>query len=282
MPLIGRIRDVYDTLPASERALADILLEFPGDITVYSASELAERAQVSNAAVSRFIKRLKFEDYRDARQMVRRAQASGQPIYLNNSLVQPPSRARSIEQHLERDQSNLLATFQALDRKQLAAAVRALVKAERIWTLGFRNSYFFAGYLRRQLNQSRPDVTLLPQPGQIVMEDLAAAGRKDLVAIVGMRRRVVQLETVMSYLRTRKVPVLYITDHRAVKTAELATWTFRCQSRGVSLFDSYVSVISLLNFLCTELAAETADAGRRRLALIEDGMAACREIHPGN
>jgi DNA-binding MurR/RpiR family transcriptional regulator len=277
-----RIRSAYDDLPTSERAVADLMLEFPGDVAIYSATELAERTNVSNAAVTRLVKRLGYADYREAQREVRAQQATGQPIYLNNSLVQPPTQGASLTQHLERDVLNLRATFEGLVPNDLDDAIRAILKAEQVFTLGFRNSYFFASYLRRQLNQVRPSVHLLPLPGQVVMEDLGAVTPKDLVIAVGMRRRAALLTPAMKLLHSRKVPVLYITDHRTVRTAKLARWVFRCHARGVSLFDSYVPVISLLNYLSTEVMAQAGPAGRKRLKQIEEALDACGEIDPAN
>lgn len=277
-----RIRSAYDDLPTSERAVADLMLEFPGDVAIYSATELAERTMVSNAAVTRLVKRLGYADYREAQREVRAQQATGQPIYLNNSLVQPPSQGASLTQHLERDVLNLRATFEGLTPKDLDEAIRAILKAEQVFTLGFRNSYFFASYLRRQLNQVRPSVHLLPLPGQVVMEDLGAATQKDLVIAIGMRRRAALVTPAMKLLQARKVPVLYITDHRTVRTAKLARWVFHCHARGVSLFDSYVPVISLLNYLSTEVMAQAGASGRKRLKQIEDALDACGEIDPAN
>lgn len=277
-----RIRATYDDLPKRERALADLLLEFPGDVAIYSATELAKRADVSNAAVTRLIQRLGYGDYREAQNEVRAQQSTGQPLYLNNSLVQPPTQGDSPALHLERDIMNLRATFDGLAPGELEEAVRAVVKADQIWVVGFRNSYFFASYFRRQLNQARPRVHLLPQPGQIVMEDLGPATAKDLVVVVGMRRRVRLLNQVMKFLHARRVPILYITDHRSVRTAKLARWIFRCHARGVSLFDSYVPVISLLNYLSTEIMAQAGSNGRRRLNQIEEGIDYCDEVDPTN
>jgi DNA-binding MurR/RpiR family transcriptional regulator len=277
-----RIRHTYDELPTSERALADLLLEFPGDVAIYSATDLAKRAKVSNAAVTRLIKRLGFGDYREAQSEVRAQQSTGQPLYLNNSLVQPPTQGDSPVQHLERDIMNLRATFESLVPGEMEDAVRAILKAEQVWTLGFRNSYFFASYFRRQINQARPRVHLLPLPGQVVMEDLGAVTGKDLVIVIGMRRRASLLYHVMKYLHSRKIPILYITDHRSVRTAKLARWVFRCHARGVSLFDSYVPVISLLNYLSTEIMAQAGGAGRRRLKQIEEGLDYCGEVDPAN
>lgn len=279
--LEARLKRVYGELPGSERAFADIILEFPGDIVVYSATDLAERAQVSKAAVSRLMKRLGYADYREAQKEVRDAQANGQPLYLNSSMVLPPTEGGSIQRHLEREVMNLRGTLEALDQDQVATAVEAILKARRVWTLGFRNSYSFAAYLRRQLIYARPDVTLLPIPGQIVTEDLGAAGPEDLVIIIGLRRRLKLLSRAMEMLHRRGVPTLYITDHRAVATTKLATWTFPCQVRGLSLFDSYVGVISLLNFLSTEVVALAGEAGRQRMKAVESAVYDVEEMEVG-
>ena len=46
------IRSKYDEMPGSERALADHVLEYPNEVLLYSATELADRAGASKAAVN--------------------------------------------------------------------------------------------------------------------------------------------------------------------------------------------------------------------------------------
>jgi len=267
--MIEKIREHYENLPSSERPLADLLLEFPGDVTLYAAGELAARAGVSNAAATRLFKRLGYADYRAARAEVRAAQASGQPIYLNNSIPNAPASNDALERQLEQDIANLRATYSALDKDALAEAISAIGTAEKVWCIGLRNSYFFASYLRRQLMQTRAEVHLLPQPGQILMEEVAAIGAKDVAVVIGLRRRAEITALAMDYLSKAGMPILYVTDHQADRTARLATWVLRCRTRGVSLFDSYVGVISLLNHVSTEVVAAAGNQGRRRMAMIE-------------
>jgi DNA-binding MurR/RpiR family transcriptional regulator len=274
--LIDRIRSAYESMPVSERPLADLLLEFPGDIALYTAGELAARAGVSNAAVTRFVQRLDYRDYRAARAAVRAAQAAGHPLYLNSSLRAAPTYGDALERQLAQDLDNLRATYETLDRGALTGAIEALRAARAVWCIGVRNSYFFASYMRRQLHQARPAVHLLPQPGQVLMEDVAGIEGRDMAFVVGLRRRAEITATAMQNLRRRGVPILYVTDHRADRTARLATYVLRCRTRGVSLFDSYVAVISLLNHICTEVSAR--DEARRRIAMIEAANAESGEI----
>lgn len=53
-----RIRDALPELHPSEQKLAKLVLDFPGEMAGYTATEIAELANVSNAAVSRFVRRI--------------------------------------------------------------------------------------------------------------------------------------------------------------------------------------------------------------------------------
>jgi DNA-binding MurR/RpiR family transcriptional regulator len=229
-----------------------------------------------------FVKRIGYSSYGAMKREIREAQDAGEPIYLNTAQVTLAREGDSTMRHLEQDLRNLRQTFEALDPEQLDAVVAQILIARRVWVIGFRNSHFFAAYVRRQLIQSRPDVILLPAAGQTLMEDMGIAAPDDLVIAIGLRRRPPQLARVMKAMRHVGVPIAYVTDRVAVSTRELATWCFPCQVRGVSLFDSYVGVISLLNYLCTEVAAQAGDGGREHLSRIEDLMDIMGEIDTTN
>ena len=71
--LVARITRHRDDLSPTERRLAEFLIDFPGNLPAYTATELANAARVSNAAVTRFFHRLGYESYNDARRQVRLA-----------------------------------------------------------------------------------------------------------------------------------------------------------------------------------------------------------------
>lgn len=277
-----RIQAQYERMPGSERPLADLILEYPGDILLHSATSLSKRAKVSKAAVTRFVQRIGYGSYGEMQREVREAQDAGEPIYLNTANITPAREGDSLRRHVEQDLVNLRQTFEALRPEDLDAVVNRVISARRVWVIGFRNSHFFAAYIRRQLIQSRPDVFLLPAAGQTLMEDLGAATPDDLVIGVGLRRRPPQLRRVMEVMHGAGVPIAYITDRVAVATTRFAKWCFPCQVRGMSLFDSYVGVISLLNYLCTEVAAQTGESSRAHLSRIEDLMELMDEIDTTN
>jgi DNA-binding MurR/RpiR family transcriptional regulator len=268
----------YEEMPGSERTLADRVLEYPNEVLLYSATELAKRAGASKAAVSRFVKRLGYSDFREMQRKIRHAQMTGDPIFLS---AVPDDEQSSLSRHLECDVASLRDTIEQIDATMIEEVSQKILSAKRVVCLGFRNSYVFANYLRRQLIVIRPEVSLTPGAGQMLMEDFGDLGPDDLLITIGLRRRSAQLARAMELYRDQGVPIAYVTDRRAVRTREFATWVFACQVRGTSLFDSYVGVVSLLNFLATHTYHASGRKGRRRLNVIEGMLEALGELDPG-
>jgi RpiR family carbohydrate utilization transcriptional regulator len=63
--VIARIRSNYLTLLASERRIADFIVEHPVDAAQMSIDQISEKSQVSKTTVTRFCRKLGYEGYRD-------------------------------------------------------------------------------------------------------------------------------------------------------------------------------------------------------------------------
>jgi DNA-binding MurR/RpiR family transcriptional regulator len=277
-----RIKEVYESMPGSERALADRVLEYPSDVILCSATELANLAGASKAAVSRFVKRLGYSDFRDMQREIRHAQSTGDPLFLTAGRLHPTGAEGSLAAHLAQDAACLRQTIESIDEQAANAVARRIVEARRVVCLGFRNSYFFASYAKRQINYIRPNVSLIPEPGQMLMEEISDLGPTDLLLAVGLRRRPPILADVLKLMQEQNVPIAYVTDRRAVSTTKYATWSMPCQVRGTSLFDSCVGVVSLLNFICTRATEFAGLEGRNRMRRVEEMLDLLGELDPGN
>src|SRR5271166_2861822 len=157
-PLEQTIRTNYDRLPIGERKLADVVLEMRCELAAYSATELAESAGVSKATASRLVRRLGFSGYEAMRQQARASPASGSP--LAELAAERPDKG-TLERHVEHDIACLTRTM-GISADLVRRAVEILAQADRIWVVGFRNSYVLALYARALLAQVKPDARLLP------------------------------------------------------------------------------------------------------------------------
>jgi DNA-binding MurR/RpiR family transcriptional regulator len=281
-PLEGRILDLYGRLPAGERRLADVVLERARDLAGYTAGELAAAAGVSNATAARFFRRLGFGSYAEARRAQRPRPAWGSPLEGMGADRPATSLGAAVGRHLTNDIRNLTRTFEALDTGRLARAVELLERARKVRVGGFRNSFALAAYAAGVMSGVRPDVRLLPGAGLNLAEDLAGLAEGDALLAVGFRRRPPVLGRIMAAARELGADVVYLTDLSASRSAEHATLTLRCHSRGSAMFDSYVAPVSLLNLLCSALACRLGPRAHERLSRVERLHRLLEDVETGN
>ncbi|WP_077002513.1 MurR/RpiR family transcriptional regulator [Variovorax sp. KK3] len=263
---VRRVRANLDALPDTERKLADFVLEFPGELAGYAGNELAELAGVSPSTVSRFIRRIGYENYEEARRHVREEKQSGSPLF--QSSVAERKRGDRVAMHAGASAANLASTFERLADPQMAAIVKAIIAADQVLIFGSRSSHGFAVYLRWQIIQVVPRVTAIPGAGETLGEHLAGIGERDCVIVFGMRRQTRQLGAVLEAASKARAKIVFVSDHSSPDYAS-ATWSLQCDCRGTGPLDNHVAVMALCDLLATMVIDASGAAGHKRLAEIE-------------
>lgn len=273
--LIRRIQDALHRLSVSERRLAEVVLDFPGDIAGYSASELAHLANVSNATVTRFIKHLGYENYEEARRSVRAEHGAGSPLFLAGSKKNAP--VGSLPAHVQQGLANLESTFRRLSEDEITGIASAMVKARKVWIVGYRASHGLAYYLRWQIVQVVAGATLVPGPGETLAETVASMTNEDVVVVFALRRRVAVLPALVDQAMRMGAQVLLITNGQALDGFR-PTWVLRCDSQAPGPLDNHVAVMMICHMLATRIIELSGTDGRRRLATIETVHEALSEL----
>jgi len=270
LSLEKRMQDSIGEMPATEQRIAELLLHSPGLLVTHTATELAALAATSKAAVSRFIHRLGYRSFTEARRQARQAQDWGSPLYLGQEPQdQPSSLVAKWAQHAMSDNANLDKTQRAQDRETLSFSIERLAKARRVVCLGYRNSALHARYAATQLTLLRDDVTLSTDTSDHLATTLYGLDQEDLVMVVALRRRVPLLLQALDLLEDQGVPVLLITDPSGLAIAKRSHHVLTCHCQSNGLFDSYAASMSLLNFLINETAQTLGQSARARLRDIE-------------
>jgi len=263
---VRRVRSRLGELSNTERQLADFLLEFPGELASYAGNELAQLAGVSPSTVSRFIRRLGYENYEEARRQVRQEQEIGSPLLQAGAAA--PRHLKSVAAHFQQSQANLADTFERLSDATMGEISRAIAAAPQVLIFGTRSSHAFATYLRWQIIQVLPRVVAIPGPGETVAEYTAGLGERDCVIVFGTRRQTAQMDRVLEAAQRASARIVYISDQASPDFAG-ATWSLQCQCRGPGPLDNHVAVMALCDLLATMVIEAAGSAGRKRLAAVE-------------
>ena len=261
-----RVRQALPDLHPAERRLGDFVCDFPGELASYSASELASLAHVSNATVSRFIQRLGYENYDEARRHARAEKQTGSRLFLSTSA--DSSAGQSVAAHVAQGIANIEASFLAITETQINAVATALLDARKVWVIGFRSSHPFASYLQWQLTQVIENIVAIPGPGQTLGEHLVSLDERDVVILFGLRRRIARIDPMLDQIEKSRAKLLYITDEGAAFLTS-AAWHIRCQTLAPGPLFNHVAVMALCHLIITRCLEHADVAGRNRLRSIE-------------
>lgn len=263
---LGAVRESLSRMPPTERRLAEFLLNFPGELASYNASELAKLANVSNATVSRFVQRLGYASYEDARRHVRTEQNTGAAIYLSGTKEDAASDL--IDLHFAQGARNLTDTGKSMSIAEIDEIADAILSARRVALFGFRTSQAFASYLHWQMLQVVDSSRLLPQPGQTLGEEIASFTEEDCVLFFALPRRIRDNDLILEHIRKSGAKLLYITDDKMPPNSGV-TWHLRCRTGAPGQLFNHVSVIGLCHLLATRVIERAGTPARKRLSYIE-------------
>ena len=111
---------------------------------------MAQLSGVSKATVSRLFKRLGYDKYKDMRDELRTLRQSGMPLTDQRDAVQGNTL---LARHYKQEMANLTQWVNALDARQFAEALTAMVAARRIVVVEDLPRSMLGKVLRRKVRE---------------------------------------------------------------------------------------------------------------------------------
>lgn len=155
--VLDRVKSAYASLRPSERRVADYVLSDPDACTQCTISELAERVQVSQPTVVRFVQAMGFDGYRSFKYCLLRDRSGKSPQSpyfdpMGDLDLKPWDCLEDLPLKETRMAGGLLEdTLKSLSTQELSRAVRMLATARTIDIYGVENSFTPANDLLTKL-----------------------------------------------------------------------------------------------------------------------------------
>ncbi len=260
-----RIQERFDALTASERKLADLLLDRPDEILTFSASELSRLAGVSKATAARFFRNLGYADFNDVRLQAREERNRTGPIHQAALPFERASAATTVSTHLQVEIANLTRTFEELRSDLVQQIAEKLAGAPRLWVVGLGAEATLARHAQFVLGASGlPSIWSLKTPAcgpRNSPPPAQATGSSPSPSAPG---RAISRPSSTSPAPRRIERVVVTDPTSAARAARYGATALPCHVSAPSGATSYTAALSMLALLSDAVAAKLGPIALRR------------------
>lgn len=244
------------TFSKGQRAIARYITESYDKAAFMTASRLGKTVGVSESTVVRFAVELGFDGYpsmqKAMQEMVLNRLTSVQRIEVASTRMADQDVLSSV---LHTDMERLRRTQESVDREAFARGVEALLSARRVVILGVRSAAPLANFLGYYLGYMLPNVKVVTASGEGEMfEQIVTVGKEDAVVAFSFPRYSSATVHGAKYCRSTGAAVIGITDNHQSPLAESCDHVLIAKSGMLSLVDSLVAPLSLVNALVVAIA----------------------------
>ena len=158
---------------------------------------------------------------------------------------------------LQSDAEKLRRTDETLNRDDFNSAVEAIVAAKRVYILGVRSAAPLANFLGYYLRYLSDNVYIVTASGASEMfEQIVGVNDGDAVIAFSFPRYSATTLKTAQYCRSTGATVIGVTDTKLSSLGQCSDHVLVAKSDMVSLVDSLVAPLSVVNALIVALAAK--------------------------
>ena len=269
--ILAILEEKEPTFSKGQRRIAGYITESYDKAAFMTASRLGKTVGVSESTVVRFAVELGYEGYPEMQkamqEMVMNRLTAVQRIEVANDQI---GNQDILTKVLQADADKLRQTAETISRDSFHAAVNAILKARRIYVMGVRSAAPLANFVGYYLNYMFDDIRVITASGAGEMfENLVRITPEDVVLAFSFPRYSSATLKAAQYCRGVGATVIGITNSNLSPLAEKSDYVLTAKSDMVSLVDSLVAPLSVVNALLLALAAAREKEVQKSLETLE-------------
>ena len=251
------LQEKEPTFSKGQKRIARYITEAYDKAAFMTANRLGKTVGVSESTVVRFAVDLGFDGYpsmqKAMQEMVLNRLTSVQRIEVANNRFGDQDVVSMV---LHSDMEKLRQTGEILDREEFRSAVNAIMKAKRVYILGVRSVEPLANFLGYYLNYMFNNVHIVSgfSAGEM-FEKIVGVNAEDVVIAFSFPRYSSTTTKGAQYCRSVGATVIGITDSKLSPLGSNSDHVLIAKSDMVSLVDSLVAPLSVINALIVAIAA---------------------------
>lgn len=270
--IITRINERFAAMSKSHKAIAAFITDHYDQAVFMTAAKLGEELGISESTVVRFAAGLGYEGYPEFQQALAEwVQSKLGKVQKMNVKYGKSTQSEILSAVLSSDIEKIQDTMQNLDPVAFEAAVDSILGAETIYIVGIRSCEPLADFLSFYLNMIRGNVQLLRTTSVSEMfEQMIRIGENDVMIGISFPRYSMRTLKAMEFANDRNAKVITITDSIHSPMNLYSSCNLLARSDMVSIVDSLVAPLSVINALVVALCLKRSDEVKKNLEMLED------------
>lgn len=255
--VLTQLEALSSTFSKGQRRIAAYITEAYDKAAFMTASKLGKTVGVSESTVVRFAVELGYDGYpsmqKALQEMVLNRLTSVQRIGITNDRIGDQDVVSLV---LSADAEKLRQTEESLDREAFHASVNAILQARKIYIIGARSAAVLVNFLGYYMNYMFDNVHIITTSGTGEMfEKLVNVTSDDVVIGCSFPRYSASTAKCAQYCRSVGATVIGLTNSHMSPLGQNSDHVLLAKSDMVSLVDSLVAPLSVVNALIVALAA---------------------------
>jgi len=270
--VMTRMNARYVSMSKSHKRIAAFITGHYEQAVFMTAAKLGEQLGISESTVVRFASVLDYEGYPEFQKALAEwVQSKLSRVQKINARYGRSTQSEILQSVLESDMEKLRHTMENLDPAAFETAVDIILEAKNVYIVGIRSCEPLAGFLSFYLNMIRSGVQLVRTTNISEMfEQIIRIDEKDVIIGISFPRYSMRTLKAMEFANDRNAKVIVITDSVHSPMNLYSSCNLLARSDMVSIVDSLVAPLSVINALVVALCVKRPQEVKRSLEALEE------------
>ena len=270
--VITRINGKYASMSRNRKRIASFILEHYDEAVFMTAATLGASLGISESTVVRFASGLGYDGYPEFQKALEEwVQSKLNTVEKMHVKYGKSTQSEILTAVLASDMEKIRDTIENLDPSAFETAVDIILEAETVYIIGIRTCEPLADFLSFYLNMIRGNVRLVRTTSvSEIFEQMLRIDERDVVIGISFPRYSMRTLKALEFANDRNARVIAITDSVHSPMNLYSSCNLLARSDMVSIVDSLVAPLSVINALVVALCMKRPEEVRQELEMLED------------
>lgn len=269
--VISRINDRIGRMSKGHKAIASFIYDHYDQAVFMTAAKMGQTLGISESTVVRFASGLGYDGYPEFQKALEEwVKSQLNSVQKIGAKYGKSTQSEILTSVLTSDIEKIQDTINNLDPIAFDTAVNIILEAKNVYVLGVRSCEPLADFLHFYLNMIRGNVVNLKTTSvSEIFEQMIRIDKEDCFIGISFPRYSMRTLKAMEFANDRNAKVVSITDSVHSPMNLYSSCNLTAISDMVSIVDSLVAPLSVINALVVALCLKRPDAVKENLEALE-------------